>query len=107
MTAGDPLTGSLGPSASLVEDDTEGCLCLVAGYAKDELIARVTAEVKRRVTMSPALGDFLQLRYLDLGPQPGLVGTAPPGAPDRGDLRLRRIRPGATTSRSSSSPNRP
>lgn len=77
MTAGDPLTGSLGPSASLVEDDTEGCLCLVAGYAKDDgLIARVTAEVKRRVTMSPALGDFLQLRYVDLGPQSG-PATAP------------------------------
>ena len=24
--------------------------------------------------MSPALGDFLQLRYVDLGPQPGQVG---------------------------------
>jgi hypothetical protein len=70
VTAGDPLTGSLGSSASIVEDDTEGCLCLVAGYAKDDgLIARVTAEVKRVVTMSPALGDFLQLRYVDLGPQ--------------------------------------
>jgi hypothetical protein len=75
VTAGDPLTGSLGPSAMLVEDDTEDCLCLVAGYAKDDgLIARVTAEVKRRVTMSPALGDFLQLRYVDLGPQSRSAG---------------------------------
>jgi hypothetical protein len=78
VTAGDPLTESLGPSAMLVEDDTEDCLCLVAGYAKDDgLIARVTAEVKRRVTMSPALGDFLQLRYVDLGPQSGSVGDGP------------------------------
>ncbi|MCW2930717.1 MAG: hypothetical protein JWM19_1679 [Actinomycetia bacterium] len=75
MTAGDPLTGSLGPFAALVDDDTEGCLCLVAGYAKDDgLIARVTAEAERRVMMSPALGDFLQLRYVDLGPQPGQAG---------------------------------
>jgi hypothetical protein len=75
MTAGDPLTGSPGPSGTLVEDDTEGCLCLVAGYAKDDgLIARVTAEAERRVMMSPALGDFLQLRYVDLGPRPGAAG---------------------------------
>lgn len=75
MTAGDPLTGGLGAFAELVDDDTEGCLCLVAGYAKnDGLIAGVTAEAKRRVMMSPALGDFLQLRYVDLGPQPGRAG---------------------------------
>jgi hypothetical protein len=68
VTAGDSLAGRL---AALVDDDTEGCLCLVAGYAKkDGLIASVTAEAERRVMMSPALGDFLQLRYVDLGPQP-------------------------------------
>jgi hypothetical protein len=84
VTAGDPLTASLGPSGMLVEDDTEDCLCLVVGYAKDDgLIARVTAEVKRRVTMSPALGDFLQLRHVDLGPQPGSAGG--------GSLPVRRI----------------
>ena len=75
MTNGEPLTGGPGPSAALADDDTEGCLCLVAGYAKkDGLIARVTAEAERRVMMSPALGDFLQLRYVELGPQPGRVG---------------------------------
>jgi hypothetical protein len=75
VTAGDPLTGSLGSFAELVDEDTEGCLCLVAGFAKkDGLIAGVTAEAKRRVMMSPALGDFLQLRYVDLGPQPGQAG---------------------------------
>lgn len=75
MTAGDPLAGSLAPAAMLVEDDTEDCLCLVAGYAKDDgLIARVTAEVTRRVTMSPALGDFLRVRHVDLGPQSGSAG---------------------------------
>lgn len=74
MTVGDPLTGSLDPLAALA-DDTESCFCLVAGYAKkDGLIARVTAEAERRVMMSPALGDFLQLRYVDLGPQPGQAG---------------------------------
>lgn len=75
MTAGDPLTGSLGPHVTLTHDDIEGCICLVAGYAKQEgLIARVTAQAERRVMMSPALGDFLQLRYVDLGPKPGQAG---------------------------------
>lgn len=75
MIAGDPLTGSPGPLAALAGDDTEGCLCLVAGYArKDGLIAGVTAETERRVIMSPTLGDFLQLRYVDLGLQPGETG---------------------------------
>ena len=71
MTAGEPLTGSPVPPAAFADDDTEGCLCLVAGYArKDGLIARVTAEAERHVMLSPALGDFLQLRYVDLGPRP-------------------------------------
>jgi hypothetical protein len=75
VTAGDPLVGSLDPFAALADDDTEGCLCLIAGYAKsDGLIARVAAEAERRVMMSPALGDVLQLRYVDLGPQPGQAG---------------------------------
>lgn len=75
MTADDPRTGGLGPFAAIVDDDTESCLCLVVGYAKkDGLIARVTAEAERRVMMSPALGDFLQLRYVDLGLRPGQAG---------------------------------
>jgi hypothetical protein len=75
VTAGDSLTGSPVPSAALADDDTESCLCLVVGYAKqDRLIAGVTVETEERIMMSPALGDFLQLRYVDLGPQPGQAG---------------------------------
>ena len=75
MTAGDPLAGGPGPFAAAVDDDTEGCLCLVVGYAKQNgLIARVTSEAGRRIMMSPALGDFLQLRYVDLGLRPGQAG---------------------------------
>ena len=75
MTAADWRTGGTGSFATFVDDDTEACLCLVVGYAKEDgLIARVTAEAERRVMMSPALGDFLQLRYLDIGPQPGQAG---------------------------------
>jgi hypothetical protein len=72
MTVGDPH-GEL--DGDLDDDGTEGCLCLVAGYARqDGLIARVTAEAGQRVKMSPMLGDFLQLRFVDLGPQPGQAG---------------------------------
>ena len=76
--ARDPATGlSPGPFATVADDDTEGCLCLVAGYAsKNGLIARVTAEADRQVMLSPALGDFLHLRYVDLGPQ-SEAGTSP------------------------------
>jgi hypothetical protein len=75
VTADDPRTGSLDPFAGLVDDDTESCLCLVVGYAKkDGLIARVTAEAEQGIMMSPVLGDFLQLRYVDLGLRPGQAG---------------------------------
>ena len=38
------------------------------------MISKVTAEADRQVMMSPALGDFLQLRYVDLGPRPDPAG---------------------------------
>jgi hypothetical protein len=72
------MTGDLaaytspGSSDAVGDDDTEGCLCVVAGYAsKNGLIGAVTAEAAQRVMMSPALGDYLQLWYVDLGPRPG------------------------------------
>ncbi|MGH3192521.1 MAG: hypothetical protein ACRDPY_30285 [Streptosporangiaceae bacterium] len=78
MTAGDPPVGSLVPFAAFVDEDTESCLCLVVGYAKrDGLIARVTNEAGRQIMMSPALGDLLHLRYVDLGLQPGQAGDRP------------------------------
>ena len=62
-------------TADLTGDDSENCLCLVASYSKRaELIAKVTAETEQRVSLSPVLGDFLALRYLNLGPEPGQVG---------------------------------
>jgi hypothetical protein len=70
VTADDPRSVS-----AVVDDDTESCLCLVVGYAKkDGLIAKVTAEAEKRIMLSPALGDFLQLRYVDLGLRPGQAG---------------------------------
>jgi len=62
-------------TADLTGDDSQNCLCLVASYRKRaELIAKVTAETGQGVSLSPVLGDFLALRYLDLGPEPGQVG---------------------------------
>src|ERR1022692_1374489 len=62
-------------TADLAGDDSESCLCLVASYSKRaELIARVTAETEQRVSLSPVLGDFLTVRYVDLGPEPGKAG---------------------------------
>jgi len=78
VTAAEPPDGDLGgadPGVAGGEDDSEGCLCLVAGYAKTSgLIATVTSEAEKRIMRSPMLGDFLQLRYVDLGPPPGDVG---------------------------------
>lgn len=62
-------------TGGLAGDDSESCLCLVASYSKRaELIAKVTAEAEQRLSLSPVLGDFLALRYLDLGPEPGQMG---------------------------------
>jgi hypothetical protein len=62
-------------TAGLAGDDSESCFCLVASYSKRaELIAKVTAETEQRVSLSPVLGDFLALRYVNLGPEPGKVG---------------------------------
>lgn len=74
MTPNDPLSPG-DPVAVYDDDNTEACRCLVVGYAKDDgLIARVAAEAGRRVALSPALGDFIELQHVDLGPQPGQAG---------------------------------
>lgn len=62
-------------TADLADDDSQSCTCLVASYSKRaELIAKVTAETEQRVSLSPVLGDFLAIRFLDLGPDPGQDG---------------------------------
>ena len=51
------------------------CCCIVAGYARRAgLIAAVTAEAEKLIARSPVLGDFLRLRFVDLGPEPGQAG---------------------------------
>jgi hypothetical protein len=64
----DPLTAAGGevPGA-----DTEGCRFVVASYeAAAPLVYAATADAARRIMMTPALGDFMELRFIDMGPRP-------------------------------------
>jgi hypothetical protein len=60
---------ALGPGPG--EPDSEGCLLLVASYADVAPVIRGVAEdAASRIMMSPTLGDFIELRFVDLGPRP-------------------------------------
>jgi hypothetical protein len=53
------------------DPDSDGCLCVVASFVSAaKTIDDVTAEAARRTLMSPALSDFIEFRFTDLGPQP-------------------------------------
>jgi hypothetical protein len=58
------------------DGDSEGCLCVVASYSDlAPAVGPLVAEAARRIMMSPALGDFIELRFTDIGPRPGPAGT--------------------------------
>ena len=51
--------------------DTEGCRLVVASYeAAAPLVSAAAADAARRIMMDPALGDFMDLRFVDMGPRP-------------------------------------
>jgi hypothetical protein len=53
------------------DPDSEGCLCVVASHANAApLVDSVTRDTAARLMMSPALGDFVELRFAGMGPQP-------------------------------------
>ena len=57
------------------DPDSRGCLCVVASFVSAaRTIEEVTAEAANRAMMSPVLSDFIELRFADLGPQPGHAG---------------------------------
>jgi hypothetical protein len=57
------------------DPDSSGCLCVVATFTKAAPnVEDVTREAAKRVMMSPALSDFVEFRFADLGPHPGLGG---------------------------------
>lgn len=55
--------------------DTQGCRLVVVSYeVAAPLVSAATAETARRIMGAPALGDFVELRFVDMGPRP-----EPPG----------------------------
>jgi hypothetical protein len=58
-----------------LDPDSDGCLCVVASFVSAaRTVAEVTAEAGKRVMMSPLLSDFIEFRFVDLGPQPSQAG---------------------------------
>jgi hypothetical protein len=56
--------------------DTQGCRLVVASYeVAAPLVSAATAETARRIMGTPALGDFMELRFVDMGPRPGPQGS--------------------------------
>ena len=54
------------------ELDSRGCRLLVASYSDVAPVVRAVATRARdRILQSPALGDFVDLSFADLGPRPG------------------------------------
>jgi len=52
--------------------DTEGCRLVIASYeAAAPLVSAATRDAARRIMMAPALGDFIELRFADMGPRLG------------------------------------
>jgi hypothetical protein len=61
------VTGDHGPG----ELGSAGCLLLVGSYSNVAAgLSALTAEAAARVMMSPAAGDFTEVRFVDLGPRP-------------------------------------
>ncbi len=55
------------------EPDSEGCLLVVGSYSyRAGFVSEVTAQVSRQVLASPALSDFFDVKFADLGPLPDL-----------------------------------
>lgn len=51
--------------------DSSRCLLVVGGYTHNrEQLDAVVAEARDRILMSPSLGDFFELRFVDMGSRP-------------------------------------
>ena len=69
MTSGDE---SYTDSNDLVGAGSVGCLFLVGSYTDTTpSLEPAVARAAQRILMSPTLGDFIELRFIDLGPRPG------------------------------------
>jgi hypothetical protein len=57
------------------DPESKGCLLVVAGYADvAQAVEPVAVEAASRILMSPTLGDFVELRFVDIGPRPQQPG---------------------------------
>jgi hypothetical protein len=57
------------------ESGSAGCLLLVGSYSNVAAgLSALTADAAARVMMSPAAGDFTEVRFVDLGPRPARAG---------------------------------
>ena len=66
-----------GPRAA----DSAECLLVVGGYSENQRdLGTVVAAAQDRILMSPSLGDFFELRLVDMGPRPK------PGTDDAADV---------------------
>lgn len=71
MTMSEPDSVSNMPGEAPPGEDTEGCACVIASYAAAAPeVSAATKDASRRIMMTPALGDFLELRFVNMGPEP-------------------------------------
>jgi hypothetical protein len=64
-----------GGQVGIREPDSEGCLLIVGSYSDVvPKVAPAAAEAAKRIMMSPVLGDFIDLRMVDIGPRPVEAG---------------------------------
>ncbi len=69
MTSADMQSGAERPDEA--EADSTWCMLIVGAYSPTgALFTSVEPMTKRRILMSAALGDFVRLRFVDLGPPP-------------------------------------
>ena len=60
---------------ALRETDSEECLFIIGSYSDvAPTVGSAAAEAAARIMMSPALGDFIELRFVDIGPRPEQAG---------------------------------
>jgi hypothetical protein len=66
--------------AARPEPDSEGCLLIVGSYSDvASIVGPVAAKATAEIASSPALGDFIELRFVSIGPRPH-PGAEPPAA---------------------------
>ena len=54
-----------------LEAESQGCLLIVAAFTEvARALEPVAADAAARIMISPVLGDFIELRFLDMGPRP-------------------------------------